>query len=108
MLSDQRFYPHLEDLGGPALVAFGTPACGACRRLRGLLDPLRAALPGVAVLYAEAERCPGVLADLEAFHLPALFVFVDGEAHAAVEAPLGVQPLADATRAALAADPAID
>ena len=108
MLSDQQFYPHLEDLGGAALVAFGTPGCGACRRLRSLLPALRTALPEVAVLYAEAERCPGVLADLEVFHLPALFVFVDGEVHAAVEAPLSPPLLAGAARRALSAPPTLD
>jgi len=105
MLTDPSLYQSLEALDRPALVAFGTPGCGGCRRLRALLPALREALPELAVLYAEAERCPGVLADLEVFHLPALFVFRDGDAHAAVSAPLSVPAIAAATRAALAGPP---
>lgn len=106
MLTDHTLYDALEALDRPALVAFGAPGCGGCRRLRALLPGLTAALPELAVLYADAERCPGVLADLEAFHLPALFVFRDGDAHAAVVAPLSIDALAAATRAALAGPPA--
>jgi thiol-disulfide isomerase/thioredoxin len=105
MLTDQSLYPSLEALDRPALVAFGTPGCGACRRLRALLPELSAALPEVAVFYAEADRCPGVLADLEAFHLPALFVFRDGDAHAGLSAPLSIPALVAAARAALDGPP---
>ena len=99
-LTDASLYPALEARGGPVVVAFGTPSCGGCRRLRALLPALRAAVGGVAVAYAEAERCPGILADLEAFHLPAIWLFVDGDPWAPVEASLTVASLSAAIAAA--------
>lgn len=104
-LTDASLYPALDEAGGSAVVAFGTPACGGCRRLRALLPALQQAVAGLPVAYAEAERCPGVLADLDAFHLPAIWLFVNGDPWAPIEAPLTVTALAEAIAAAQAGPP---
>ena len=104
-LTDASLYPSLEAAGGPVVVAFGTPGCGGCRRLRALLPALGEAVTGVDLAYAEAERCPGILADLEAFHLPAIWLFVDGDPWAPIQAPLRVAALTEAIAAALAGPP---
>lgn len=104
-LSDATLYHALEDAPGPVVVGFGTPTCGGCRRLRELLLALQEAVPEVTLAYAEAERCPGVLADLDAFHLPAIWLFRGSDPWAPVSAPLTVPALRSAILTALAGPP---
>lgn len=98
-LSDVDFHPTLTRLPGTSLVLIGTAACGACRVFRRLAG----ALPdGVVdrVVDVDAERAPGLVAELEVFHLPALFLWRDGEDWCAVECVARLDALVGALRAA--------
>jgi thioredoxin-like negative regulator of GroEL len=96
-LRDADAWPRLEATPC-ALLAVGSASCGACRRLRAMLPALAAAV-GLPALWAEAEDAPGLVAELEVFHLPALFVVAAGEPIGEVQAPLQL----DALRAAIEA-----
>jgi thioredoxin 1 len=91
-LSETDFYPQLAASPGVALLIFTGPDCGACRRLEKLLPSW---LSGhVAHFYkVDAQRCPALARAYEVFHLPALFVFVDGQYHAPLQAEAAPGPL---------------
>jgi thioredoxin-like negative regulator of GroEL len=100
-LRDADAWPRLE--ATPlALLAVGSASCGACRRLRALLPGLSAGV-GLPALWAEAEDAPGLVAELEVFHLPALFVVAAGEPLGEVQAPLQAEALRAAVEALLRA-----
>ena len=83
---------------GTTLVMIGAASCGACRAMRRALAELEVGLVE-RLVEVDAGESPGLCAELEVFHLPALFVYRDGELHRPVEAP----PRASALRAAIAA-----
>lgn len=102
----------LRRLGGVCVVVFTSPWCGACKAAKRALASLtEAALaPAGAVgplhlLEVDAGESAGLTADLEVFHLPALFVYKRGEFHAPLQAPLRVDALARALTEVLAAPP---
>lgn len=94
----------LRRLGGVAVVIFTSPWCGACRAVKRALSQLECdtlAREGTSsalhLLEVDAGESAGLTADLEVFHLPAMFVFKDAEFHGALHAP----PRADALARAL-------
>ncbi|MEZ4384116.1 MAG: thioredoxin family protein [Nannocystaceae bacterium] len=91
---------------GDALLLITSPFCGACKATRRALAQLPAGLVD-RILDADAGASPGLVADLEVFHLPALFLYRDGEFHAPIEAPPRTQEIAAAIERAKAA-PAIE
>lgn len=69
--------------------------CGACRAYREALREL--AEGGLPCFEADAFEASGLVAELEVFHLPALFLYINGEAHASLSAA----PTAGAIREAV-------
>jgi len=97
-LTDADFHSGLAAVPGPALVAFGAPGCGACRHLRALLPQLE-----VPAFYVDVSEHAARAAEFAVFHLPALFLFVDGTFHAAIEAEATLPALRQAVAQAAAA-----
>ena len=79
-LDQFSFYPRLAEVVGPALVFFAAAGCGACRHWKALLQDF-AVTDGVPVFEVDAGHDPGLAREFEVFHLPALFLFIDGEYH---------------------------
>lgn len=79
-LDDFNFYPVLAETRGAALVFFTAPQCGACRSLRQALDELleTCTLP---VFEVDAVHNGGLVNALAVFHLPTLFVYLNGHFH---------------------------
>ena len=46
------------------------------------------AIADLVVYEVNAERAGGLVEELEIFHLPALFLYQDGDLHAPIQAPL--------------------
>lgn len=101
---DLDFYTVI-DAPGAALVVFTAPACGACRRAKAVVPQLAGAVD--RWIEVPAERSPGLVADLEIFHLPALFLYVDGGFHAPIDAVLTPAALSAAIETARMA-PAVE
>lgn len=99
-LSDVDFHPTLTRLPGTSLVLIGTAACGACRVFRRLARTLPDGLVD-RVVDVDAERALGLVDELDVFHLPALFLWRDGEDWCAVQCEARHEALRDALRAAL-------
>ncbi|MES1997683.1 MAG: thioredoxin family protein [Pseudomonadota bacterium] len=84
-LTEFDFHPCLAHSAGVSLVMFSGPDCGSCRRLEKVLPALTAGR--VAHLYKVDVQVSTALArEYEVFHLPSLFLFVDGRFHAPLHA----------------------
>lgn len=94
-LTQHDYYATLEAQPGRALVVLTSPGCGACRRVKAEL--LRLAPERAPRLFeVDVSESPGVAQALEVFHLPALFLYVDGEFHAPIHAQARAPDLAAA------------
>jgi thioredoxin 1 len=96
-LDEFHFYARLEDLPGPAIVLFTAPRCGSCRAFHLGLSQL-ADEDDLSVFAVDAGMNPGLTQAYEVFHLPALFLFIDGRYHAELQC----DPTPAALRAAFA------
>ena len=91
-LTEFDFHPRLAASSGVAVVMFSGPHCGACKRLEKRLPDW---LEGWAKhLYKiDAQRSTALARAYEVFHLPSLFVFVDGRYHAPLQAEAAPAPM---------------
>ncbi len=101
-LDPHDFFATLAAAVGVSVVVFVKPGCGACRAMKAALASLQAGGFAGQVFVVDGEDGPGLVADYEVFHFPALFVWRDGDYHAAIEAAPTVAALDRAIREALA------
>lgn len=95
---DQFDYHHtLAATPGPALVVFTAPACGACRHLRQVLAGHAPVFADLRLFEVDAGRDLGLTREFEVFHLPALFLYRDGQFHG----PVAAEPTPGRLRAAI-------
>ncbi|OQX02647.1 MAG: thioredoxin [Thiothrix lacustris] len=80
-LTDLNFHHVLAETPGAALVFFTAPNCGACRNLKTALRKWLHDYPPLPVFEVDAVHNGGLVNALEIFHLPALFLYVDGHYH---------------------------
>ena len=94
-LNESDFYPRLAASGGVAVVMFSGPDCGACKHLEKQLPGW---LSGHANHFfkVDAQRSTALARAYEVFHLPGLFVFVNGHYHGPLHAPSAPTPMIDA------------
>lgn len=104
-LSDHDIYQRLRRIPGPALVAITTPFCGACRHLRRALRELVAEDWPVPIFEVDANEGPGLIDELEIFHLPAMVLYVGGDYHRALRCPAEAEALKAAVARAAAEPP---
>lgn len=99
-LTEFDFYRRLATSPGVSLVLFSGPGCSACRRAEAVLPE---ALAGaVAHLFkVDAQQSMALAREYDVFHLPALFLFVDGHYHAPLHSALSPAALRQAVAAAL-------
>ena len=80
-LDQFNFYHTLAAAKGPSLVYFTAPNCGACRYLGNVLEQMLKSNPGFWVFKVDAQQDPALVQEYEVFHLPSMFLFIDGEFH---------------------------
>lgn len=101
-LTEFDFHARLTQSAGVSLVFFSGPDCGICRRMENLIPVL--ADGRAAHLYKVDVQVSTALArEYEVFHLPSLFLFVDGRFHAPLHAEPVAGKFADAMDRALSA-----
>lgn len=101
-LDQFTFYPTLADTPGPALVFFSAASCGSCRQWKRLLGDYATAADALPVFEIDAGQDLALAREFELFHLPALFLFVDGEFHRPLQCAAGLAQLRAAIDANLA------
>ena len=99
VLSDPDFHPVMSKLTGWSLVVFGSRACGSCRAMRRAIGELPSGIVE-RMVDVDAELAPGLIDELEIFHLPALFLWCDGEDWAELTSPPRVAELVQCIQSA--------
>ncbi len=103
---DQFDFHHiLEATPGLALVLFSAAACGGCRQWKRLLEASAARRGDLQLFEVDAGLDPGLAAEFEVFHLPALFLYVDGRYQGPLEVEASPAALDRGIAALLAAPP---
>jgi len=102
-LDQFRFHHTLENTHGPALVVFTSVLCGACNMLREAMLRYGTDHPATAMFEVDAQRDQGLAEEFEVFHLPALFLYLDGRYHTEIRCEPTADGLAKAITAAFGA-----
>lgn len=84
-LDDFNFHHVLGDRPGASLVLFVSEGCAACRSWKRLLTEALPDRHGLNLFVVDAGHNPGLVNEFEVFHLPALFLYLDGHYHASVQ-----------------------
>ena len=79
------FHHTLAGTPGTALVIFTAAGCGSCRVMRRAMTEFGASHPGITLFEVDAQRDMALTREFEVFHLPAVFLFRDGEFHGAIQ-----------------------
>lgn len=82
-LDEVAYYRLLPQTRGLALVFFTSPACGTCRAVERQL-PLSAP-PAAQLFKVDVQVASALARAFEVFHLPTLFLYVDGHYHARLD-----------------------
>ena len=106
-VNDTDFYGVIQATPGASLVFFTSAGCNSCRYWKVLLDQLIARRPALHVFEVDAQASMGLTQEYEVFHLPALFVFVNGEYHAPLQCEASLD-IVEQTLDKLLAEPAQD
>jgi thioredoxin 1 len=80
-LEQFEFHHTLDVTPGMSVVMFSARACGACRSFKAMLERYQAQHPTLHLFLVDAERDGALVREFDVFHLPALFLFVDGRYH---------------------------
>lgn len=102
-LDQFSFHQTLAGMRGPALVIFTGPACGACRRLKAVLEGSGELFTDLQLFEVDAGDDQALTHEFEVFHLPAMFLYRDGEYHCELHGEAQPQRLRKAIDAALTA-----
>ena len=100
-LDDENFYRYLEASRGLCVVVFSSHGCASCRRWQELLREFLMQYDDVQVCAVDAQASMALTRAYEVFHLPSLFLFIDGQYHRAM------QPQASITSLRAAIDEAV-
>ena len=84
-LTEFDFHPRLARSAGVSLVLFSAPSCGSCRVWLRLLNDFTTPLLQNCYVV-DVQLATAVAREYEVFHLPSLFLFVDGKFHAPLQA----------------------
>jgi thioredoxin 1 len=103
VLNEHEFYNRLAETLGPCIVFFTKPGCSACRAWKLLLNDLLQHRHDITVYQIDAEQNMALSHEYELFHLPALFLFVNGEFHRELQAEARMPHLLTVLNAALVA-----
>jgi len=104
-LDQFNFHHVLAETEGVSLVYFTAPVCGACRQLKRVFERHAGEFAWLNLFEVDAEQELALTREFEVFHLPAMFLFRDGDFHAELQAEATPQGLRAAVEAALAAEP---
>jgi thioredoxin-like negative regulator of GroEL len=87
-LSQFDFHHTLAATPGTSLVMFGSRDCGSCRHLKRVFTEMSQSPDNTLSLFeVDAQRDTALAREFEVFHLPAMFLFQDGEYHCELHSP---------------------
>lgn len=102
VLDQFSFHHTLEETRGTTLVIFTTPDCGSCRLMRKAMVAYGQTHPDVAMFEVDAQQDMALTREFEVFHLPALYLYIDGRYHGEIQCETLPDKLATAVAEACA------
>lgn len=84
-LTQFDFYAELDATAGLSLVYFSAHACSACKHLSQVLTQLAQNQPELTIFKVDAQQDQALIREYDVFHLPALFLFKEGQYHAELQ-----------------------
>ena len=100
-LSEFDYHATLARTHGASLVLFGSPGCGTCRKVKNLL-PAAAGSSVAALFKVDVQQATALARQYALFHLPALFLYRNGQFHAELHCAVTPVALQQAINDALA------
>jgi len=83
-LDEFGFHQILALTPGIALVMFTGEGCSSCRAWKQLLESFQAAHKEIKLFEVDAGHAQALAHEFSVYHLPALFLYRDGQFHAGV------------------------
>ena len=102
-LVDDNFYDTLHASRGVSLVMFTSVGCASCRAWKEVLKAYLAIDSKITIYEVDAHESMALANEYEIFHLPALFLFRDGEYHSDLHSEANVEQVRKAIVQALQA-----
>lgn len=102
-LDDATFYTTLQETDGRSLVIFSSPGCASCRAWKTILLDFLQDHAGITIFEVDAHESMALVSEYEVFHMPALFLFQNGEYHSSLQCEANLRILESAIEAAFAA-----
>ena len=99
------FHHHIGETQGPVLVLFHAPGCASCRQWKRLLAEYADRHGGVALCEVDVQRDMALAHEFGLFHLPALFLYLNGRFHREIQSEAVLEQVHSAIGAALEAPP---
>ncbi|NOX42399.1 MAG: thioredoxin family protein [Gammaproteobacteria bacterium] len=84
-LNQFDFHSTMEDIRGVAIVFFETEGCSSCHYWENILAVYKKEHPLINVFHIDAAQDQALTEEFEIFHLPALFLYMDGKFHSNIQ-----------------------
>lgn len=84
-LSQFDFHERLENTRGVNLVFFSSENCASCHYWEQLLWKFKSSHSYVNIFRVDAARDQALVEEFEIFHLPAIFLYMNGQFHSEIQ-----------------------
>lgn len=98
-----EFHQTLETTAGTSIVFFSSHECLSCRYWQQLLEHYSKLHPNTHIFKIDAGQDQALTEEFNVFHLPALFLYRNGQYHRPLQCEANLDALAAAVTEALAA-----
>ncbi len=95
-LSQFDLHHRIAENPSPTLVFFSAESCASCRHLKAILARLREQRPEWIIYEVNAQKEMGLTREFDVFHLPAMFLFHNGEFHSELSCEASVDTIGKA------------
>lgn len=100
-LNQFEFHHHLQAQPGASVVVFTSPRCSSCKAIRQAIRDYPAAAMPARFYEIDAVRDSALVNEFGVSELPAMYLYLDGEFHCALDCQPLSGALAEAIRTAV-------
>ena len=104
-LDQYNFHHDISEMPGKVIVFFTSPDCGACHALRKAVETLLEQEENLSAREIDAVMNTALTNEFGFFHLPSLYLYIDGKFHAEIHSQADADSLRKAIET-LSAQPA--
>lgn len=97
-----EFHQTLESTPGTSIIMFSSGECQSCRYWEQLLDQFCDKHDDINVFKIDAGIDQALTEEFDVFHLPSLFLYLDGQYHSALQCEAKLDTLENAIKTAKA------